>query len=207
MIVEQLSLNDNLLDLGCLLGTAGRQELISSINQQCGGASFFGSEMDPYRSSYATFMNTIVRPLKDARMGLNGIKNTLTNVDAFRSIDSVEKLEQGIPACMRVPILLYKPMRKMLEEDRIDGFGIKASDLPDEDMYGRMIANGTIDIHSTNIDKEGKFTLESTYVTTDPVVTSDELDNIEDTRTFIDKFLESEDTRHCDFTDYPSLHS
>ena len=207
MIVNQVSLDSNVLDIGALLGTSGRSELIQEINSHCGGGSFFGSEMDPYRDSYNVFMQTIVEPIRQARTGLQQVSSSLNKVDQYRSITNLEELERGIPPCMRMGILTYAPIRKQLEEERIDGFGIKAEDLPDEDVYGRLISNGQVEIHSSTLDKDGKIDVKWEFSTDDPEITRDELDMLEDTRTFIDKFMSDEDTKYLDFTDYPNLHS
>lgn len=207
MVVNQLSLDSNVLDIGALLGTSGRQDLVREINAHCGGGSFFGTEMDPYKDSYSSFINTIVAPIRQARNDLMQVSSNLFKVDQYRAITSVAELEKGIPPCMRIGIITYPPLRKQLEEERIDGFGMKAENLPEEDVYGRLISNGQFEIHSSTLGKNGEIEVNWEFSTDDPEVTREELDMLEDTRAFIDKFMSDDDTKYLDFTDYPNLHS
>ena len=66
MIVSRLSLNTNMLDLGAMLGTQGRVDLIRQINRNAGSGSFFGGATDPFREDFLAFQNTIVEPIRAA---------------------------------------------------------------------------------------------------------------------------------------------
>lgn len=206
MIVQQVMLDSSAIDAGALLGTTGRQELINSINARCGGSSFFGSEQNPYRDQYFSFMSKIVAPLRQAKEKLLVASNLLYKVDSYRAIDSLAELEKGIPPCMHMGIITYPPIRQMLEEERIDGFGIKPEHLPDEDVYGRLINNGRVELYD-GFSTTGEFTTVEKICSLDPEMTPEELDALEVTRQFIDQFISDEDTRYMDFTDYPSLHA
>lgn len=207
MYVHQVILDSGLVDAGALLGTTGRQDLINDINSRCGGSSFFGSEHDPYRDSYSVFMSTVVNPLREARDKLIATSNTLFRMDRYRAITSVAELEQGIPPSMHMGIVMYEPVRKMLEEERIDGFGIKPNELPDEDVFGRLIRNGTVHLYNGCLDKDSQYVITDEVTSLDPEIDREDLDMLQDTRDFIDKFMKDENTKYMDFTDYPNLHA
>ena len=207
MYVCHVTLDNTLVDAGALLGTTGRQDLIDSINARCGGSSFFGSENDPYRDQYQTFMNAVINPMRQTRDKLLAVSNAIFRTDTYRAIRSLRDLEQGIPPCMQMGIVMYEPVRKMLEEERIDGFGIKPNQLPDEDVYGRLIKNGTFELYHGCLDKESQYTYTDEVTSLDPEIPREDLDMLQETREYIDKFMADENTKYMDFTDYPNLHA
>lgn len=205
MIIDALSLNSNMYSLGSILGGNSQQDLLNQINQSAGGGSFFGSMLDPMRTGYQMFMQQVVEPIRQSAIELNRIAIQLTNPNVIRPIDSIETLKQGIPPCMQLPIVYYEPIRTMLNEDRIDGFGIDPKTLQIEDPYKDMVENGKYILHSTTI-KDGKVEIVFKRNTTDPKLTPEEVMDISITRDFIDRFMSDDETRHMDFTDFPSLH-
>ena len=56
MLVQTMQLDTNLVNLSSLLGVRGHQEVLQHINQNAGG-SYYGSESDPFRQGFQTFMN------------------------------------------------------------------------------------------------------------------------------------------------------
>ena len=205
MIIDALSLNTNVYSLGSILGGNSQQDLLNQINRSAGGGSFFGSMQDPIRTGYQLFMQQVVEPIRQSAMELKNIAIQLTNANVIRPIDSVEELVKGIPPCMQMPIVYYEPIRTMLNEDRIDGFGIDPKTLQVEDPYKDMVESGKYIIHTSTI-KDNKVEVTFKSNTTDPDLTPEQVMDISITRDFIDRFLSDDRTRHMDFTDYPSLH-
>ncbi len=205
MEVKELSLNSNVLSLGALLGSSGSTDLINSINARCGGASFFSTAADPYRDKFANFMQQIVEPIRLVNRTIAGTVNKLFSRDEYRYIQSREDL-QHIPPCMHLGIVYYQPVREMLEQERIEGFGIDPSQLQAEDPYKDLCESGRCDIHSTLLDKDGCVDMQWVENTTDPDLSWQEVDMLAETRRYIDEFLKDEETRYYDVTAYPSLH-
>lgn len=204
--VNSLRLNTNILSLGSLLGSSGQQDLINNINARSGGGSFFGSINDPFRTGFQTFMNTVIEPIRQSRDILAQTVNNLMLPDQFRPITSMEELKKGVPPCMQLPIVYYAPIRQMLEEERIDGFGIDPSTLEEEDPYASLISSGHVEIHSSTLDKDGNIEIAWMQKTTDPDLSIREIDILAMTREYIDEFRRADETKHLDFTDFPSLH-
>ena len=206
MNFTELSLNTNILSLGGILGTTGSQQLINNINAQCGGASFFGSDLDPFRSGFHSFMTQIVQPIREAQVTLSNATHAMLNPDVYRPIDSVEELEKGIPPCMQLGIIYHPPIRKMLEEERIAGFGIDHKTLMKEDPFANPLKSGYIELHSTMLGPNGEYTIEFIDSTDDPPLSFKDKEALRATREYIDRFLQEELTRETDFTNYPNLH-
>lgn len=207
MQIEQLSLNTNILSLGALLGTSGNQSLIDSINARCGGASFFGSMSDPFRTNFENFMVQVIQPIREAQAALQQTSQYLKNDDVYRPINSLEELEKGIPPCMRLGILYYPPIRTMLDEDRIDGWGISPKSLQEGDPYADPLRNDYVVLHSTTVGPKGEYEIVHVENTTDPVMSATDVEALRETREFIDQFMNEEMLRTIDFTNYPNLHA
>lgn len=205
--IQELSLGNNIFSLGAVLGTNAQQQLVDNINKQCNGSSFFGSITDPFRTGFQNFMATIVEPIRAVQVQLSNVARKYIQQDYFRPIDSIEELKKGIPPCMELPIVYYQPIRTMLEEERIQGFGIDPSTLADEDPYESLLKSGKVMIHSTLVGKNGEYKIEWIEKSNDPELTFEEKIALDVTRQFIDDFLSNEDTSSMDPTDYPSLHS
>lgn len=203
--LSSMSLNTNIFSLGAVMGTSCSQETIDSINARAGGGSFFNLAGDPFKERFQYYMQNVVEPVRQERYMLANTANALFKPDVIRPINSIASLEAGIPPCMHEAIVYYKPIRQLLEEERIDGFGIKPEDLDDKDPYEEPLKSGCVDIDSSTVDEDGSFTIDWYWSSTDPELTDGELEAIRETREFIDEFLENEDTNFMDFTDYPNL--
>jgi len=76
----------------------------------------------------------------------------------------------------------------MVEDGQIFGFGVDPELIPKEDAYGRLIHNGEANY---NVDRPTKeFVWE--WQSSDPKLSIDDLDNIETTRKFIDRWLDQQ---------------
>lgn len=205
MRICELTMDTNILSLSTLLGTNGQQELINDINARGGGGSYFGSVNDPFREGFTNFMNQIVIPIRNVRNAMKHTFDAMMMKDVFRPIDSIEKLEMGIPPCMYYPIIYTPVIRQLLYEERIDGFGIDIQTLREDDPYQVLLDNGHVELHSTTLEKDGKYTIRFCEDTSAPELTFEEVDALRATREFINRFYQEESTRVLDFTSYPDL--
>lgn len=206
MAVLTLNQFTNTPTIGAILGTQGSNELINELNKEFGSqSSFFGSNDDPFNSQHMHFIKQVVEPI---RIVANQFKQQFkemfnNNENIFRPITSLSDLEGGIPECMWVPIAMHPIIRKFGEQNRVDLFGIDAKNLPEENVYQRLIDNGEVTITADELKSNGgKYTVEFTYNTTDPKLSDDDLDAIRDTYSFIELFYSDlEDVyRKCDMT-------
>jgi hypothetical protein len=203
MEYRQIDLSTNAFGLGNMLGTSGSAELIKLINYQTGGgSSYYGSDNDPYRNNYYHFMQNIVNPIRETHLKLQAAKMTIEQPDTYRVIDSIEELEKGIPPCMYDAIVTFPPIRKLAQAGKIEAFGLDVNNYPLEDVYGRLIDNGTVVLLPENI-KDGMIELKYKWVSTDPDLSIDEIEIVRETREFLDEFLTNKNTEHIDPTSIP----
>lgn len=194
---------------GALLGTRGSMELINSINNASGMNAYFGSNSDPFKTGYNMFMQSVVYPIRVVGTQVQQTAKKLFETDYIKNIDTIEKLEEGIPPSMYDAIGLYEPIRELASQNRIDCFGFTNPYLKEaEDYWGRLISNGSTDVDETTLIKEnGQSYIELKYEFngSDPDYTIEELEAIQSTRNFISEFLQDEELKKYDFTNYPNL--
>lgn len=206
MEFKQISLSSNMFSVGNMLGTTGSQALMQQINQRAGfETSYFGSEHDPYKNSFHHFMTTAVQPARAFAAEVKAAHATV-HKNEFMYIDSVEALKKGVPACMWVPLLSADPIRKLAQDERIEGFAVAYDDIAaiDYDPYAWLLENGKADYD--NPDENGEIELTWKWrLGQDPDLSIDELDMLDTSREFITEFLMGEDTEHLDPTSIPPL--
>ncbi len=205
--LQSLSLDTNLLSLGAILGTSGSSELISNINQRCGSGSFFGSMEDPFRTGYQAFMTKIVEPIRHVQQTLFSTAKSLFHKDVYRPIDSRKELEKGIPPCMQLGIVYYAPIRRMLEEESIDGFGIDIKTLREDDPFEPVLNSDYVELHSDVLRGKGDFDMFHYEYSDSPELSDEEIVALRKTREYIDRFIVDDETQCFDFTSFPDLHS
>ncbi len=203
--ISSTTIGINFPSLGGILGTSVSADLLSELNRSNFGAQFFGSAMDPFRQGFESFMTQVVTPIREAAQSLKKTADKMFMKDEIKPIITTDDL-QHIPPSMHLPIVYYAPIRELLAERRIDGFGIDEKDLDVEDPYERLINNGRQEVNVDYLKKnDGIITFESRFESNDPQLTEDQLGAIEQTRLFLDSFLGGAETEHLDPTDYPSL--
>jgi hypothetical protein len=184
---------------GALLGTTGTNELIDTINNGLGMASnFFGSIHDVFSKGRQLFIQNNIEPIRQIGRTLKQAANKLLRNDVIYAMVE-EKDYQYVPPSMQLPILLYEPIRQLHKQGRVHGFGYDPMSLPEEDAYGRLINNGSADLH-TDVNKDGEFDLKWVWCTEDPDLSFEELDYIEQTRYYLDEIISQ---KKFDPTDYP----
>ena len=171
--------------LGAMIGNTHSSEVLERLNMASGGGVIFGQPGDPVRDRYNHLTSILMDTLSIADDVVTRTRQQIMEPEKMIPITSVEAV-QTIPQCMQLPFVMYEPIRTLLKENRIDGFGIDPRFLPEEDVHGRLISNGKVDISAG--DKE----IIWEWRTDDPKLTEDDLDAIEQTRGWIDRWLLNE---------------
>lgn len=207
MNVYSIPLGNNMCSMGALFGgTQGTSMLMQSLSENDPKLAFYNNENSPLNARYKDFMG-IVSKLNESERIISNVTNKMVNSDYIRPIVSMADLEAGIPPSMHLPIVYYQPVRVMLEDGLVDGFGIDPKSLAPNDIYESVLQSGYVDnITSESLDEDDCVELVYKYNTDDPELTDDEVDAIRETREYIDKFMTDKATSHLDFTDYTSLH-
>lgn len=153
--------------------------------------NMFGNSYYQHQNERGMFLDIFKRHSEEIN---NIVENTLHSVfmdDKIICIDSEEKLMKGVPKTMEMALITSDSLRRALENDEIYGFGIDPKNLPEKDIYDRLINNCLTNDNGIGIG----------YVSSeDPMLTIKDLDNIEDTRYFMELLLE----QGIDPTDYPN---
>lgn len=174
-----------------LLGTSGTNSITTLINDQFGSTSFFDSTNDIFQKGRDLFVKNFVEPIKSMAMQLKTLHKNLglPKEDKIILLSSEEDFID-IPPCMYLPILTHEPVMDLFKQGRIFGFGYTYENVKDmEDVYGRLINNGKVEDISSAMDENGIVEFKCEYKSTDPDLTFEELDIIEQTRNYVDLLL------------------
>lgn len=178
------------IPLSVFTGSTGMQDVIEHMNAKWhtqGSGVIFGEGV--FGERYRAFTD-LVSNRQSAAIAM--VEKTIQSVacpDMFQVIDSREALEH-VPPCMYIPLLTHAPLRKLLEEGRIGGWGVKPEELPEEDVAGRMMNNGRFDTMNKEWMNDPEAGVSYVFKTGDPDYTIEQLNMIETSRWFIDEFLE-----------------
>ena len=186
---------DQIPTIGAILGSQGHKDALDNINRKYGSSSFFGSSDDPCASHFSYFVERVVEPIRIIASKFREQFKELMEpeVNQFKPIVSLKDMEQGIPECMWLPIAMHPTIRKLGEQRRVDLFGYDTEYLPKENVYDRLIHNGEAWLTPATVTNDTyEITIENW--STDPVITEEELEAIEDTYNFIDRFYGDLDT-------------
>lgn len=167
--------------IGSMLGTGHSQAVLERLQAQSGGQVIFGLEGDPFADRYNAMCRLINEQLSSANKIINDVRRTVMYPDTYYPVQSIDDLYEVNP-CMQEVIISYQPIRDLLTDNRISGYEINPANLPSEDVYGRLINNG-------KTDSVSKKELEWLWKTDDPKLSEQDLEAIEQTRGWIDKFL------------------
>lgn len=186
------------ISIGAAIGTSGSDALISEINREMGGSSATSTMASMMDAGTAKFIDNYITPIRKA---VKLVKRNIKNFCIADKFIVVEKNEQlaNIPVCMQEGILAYEPVKLLFDKGRVYGFGFESA--PEEDVFGRLIQNGRAEDINDDVKAGTPIVFTSTFKSTDPDVDFDEIDAMEATRKFLDKFLDETD---FDPTDYPN---
>lgn len=180
------------LPLGMFTNPGSMHEVIDSMNSMwSGGANkvLFGSGV--FAERHRAFEELIAGKEREAVAIAGRAIQAVINPDTIQEITCRRDLE-NIPACMYMPLLTMPRLRSLYDDGKIFGWGVDYFSLPEEDVVGRLINNGSFDTTNTEwmADKEKGVEFETR--TGDPDYTQQELDAIETSREFIDTWLEEQ---------------
>lgn len=204
MQVCQIEKLQSMPTLGALVGTVTSAPIIENFNKQWGNdqAVIFGQTGDPFRDQYKNLtavLNNIIIPTQDRVIALE--QEAITpRLKAITSEDDLRNISDN----MKPVIIMFEPVRKLFEEDRIYGFGYDKKNLPDEDVYGRLLNNNTAEFNSKHVPEW----VLAEWQLTDPDVSQEELDAIAESREFVAKWIEkqmSPDGKMIDPTDLDNV--
>jgi hypothetical protein len=185
--------------LGSLFGTSASPELINQINASLPTQGVFGTALDPFKVHYENFKQQIINPILATHEQIQSLKTMTTEVqeDKIVSIYNVDQLEFQCPKAMHMPILLHTPIRQLYEQGKISGWGYDISSLSNidskeiaPDIYGEMLKSCVADM---DYEKDQGLVGYSYWDSTYPDLTLDELEDIQETREFLDDLLEYSD--------------
>ena len=180
--IQQLSM---IPSLGAMLGNVHSNDVLDRLNMASGGGVIFGQPGDPFKDRYAYLREQLGTSLSLADKIIERTRQAILEPERLTPITSVEAM-YDVPKSMQLPILMYEPIRTLLQDGRISGYDVDPNNLPDEDVYGRLINNGRVEINS-GVDE-----MVWEWKTDDPNLTEEDLSAIEQTRGWIDTWLLNE---------------
>ena len=172
-------------NIGALFGSTGRQDVINKLNNEWNGGNsgvLFGGANDPYATGYNEFMSVIYNEVQDTTKVINNTGDIIYNRDRIYEI-LCEKDLWDINPTMQYHLIMHKPLRTLLEEDKIYGWDYDIKDLPDEDVVGNQIKNGCWD---STMDTD---TIEWYWDSSEKEYSEEDLSMIEKSRLYIEDFL------------------
>lgn len=174
-----------------LFSGGGSQAVVERFNQEWAGSGgvIFGQASDPRAAQFNKFQEAVT-------LMHTMTTNLICSTDDFiRESNKIRRIVEAshlnaVPVCMQIPILTYQPIREMFEAGRIDGWGIDPIILPDEDVIGRLIDNGKAE-HFVNDNGELEMPefMEWTWKSTDPPISVEDIEFLDESRRFVDNFI------------------
>jgi hypothetical protein len=189
------------ISIGDICGTTVNSKLLDFVNTNVFQSDSLLKCKSILDKGQRQFFDNINKSKIKLMNSVKNIKRKLMYSDEIKRLINEQDF-QYVPPKMELPILMYKPVKRLLKQGRIDGFGYNPKALDDvEDVYGRLIDNGKCNNPIEQIEEKGYFVTEHTFKLDDPDLTFEELDMIEETRKYVDYLIKN--TR-IDFTDYPN---
>lgn len=189
MVINPMLSMDSVIGLHDLMGSGGMRNAAQELNAQMGTSSVFHGATDPFQRGYEAirrnFIDIVPSAIDTIRKGLGVITETIKK---FLPITAEESL-LAIPENMYIPILTMPEIRPLFEQGKIYGFGVSPVTLPEEDVCGRLINNGTVEFVPGEQPPEE---IIWEWADNDPDLTVDEIDAIDATRGFICEWLKKE---------------
>lgn len=199
MITMDLQVLQRPLSAGILMGDQGSTRTIQAINSlyNTTGAAVYSEAGQAHYDMVQQSITNIVRKLVTAN-------DMLRSITDYRAITEPDQLCY-VPETMWLPILTMPEIRELHQAGKIYGFGVPVDAVPQEDVYGRLINNGRVEIVGYK-DNPDEIYQEWTMYTDDPELSWSDLDNIEASRNFIRGMLaeQSRSGDQLDPTDYPN---
>lgn len=187
MIEYQMEQLNSAPTLGDLVGTIGSTEMIKNFNSQWGNSGvIFGGTGDPYKANYSNLQNVLNNTIIPTQQRFAELEEAASR-PVYKAITSEEEL-RDVDDNMKLPILLYQPVRELFEKDKIYGYGFNKDYLPPDDMYDRIIKNFSAEYSKDHVPEW----IVAEHSTIDPDLTDDDVDAIAETRNFLDGWLKDQ---------------
>lgn len=180
------------LPLGMFTNPNSMHEVVDSMNAMWSGGVnrvIFGS--GAFADRHRAFEELVAGREREAIAIAGKAIQAVVTPELIQEITCKRDLE-NIPACMHIPLLTMPRLRNLFEEGKIYGWGVDYFDLPEEDILGRLIKNGSFDTTDDAWMANKEKGVEFETRTGDPDYTQQELDAIETSRKFIDTWLEEQ---------------
>jgi len=193
------------IPMSLLTGQAGHQAVLEELNaswRNSGSGVIFGT--DSFESKFQAFSNMLGERIESVKNTVLKAVETVCCPNKFQEISCEDDLYH-VPACMFIPILTDPVIRPVFEKGKLDGWGVTASQLPEDDVYGRLINNGRIDTGAEDYTRDKMMTW--VVYSDDPDVTREDLNMVEYARGFCRDFLKrqmSDEGEDLDFTNLPN---
>lgn len=203
-VLSLLSLPSS-IPLGLLSGQYGQQAVLEELNntwRNSGSGVIFGT--DSFSERFRAFSSMLGERIDTVKETVLKTVEAACCPNKFQEIKCEDDLFH-VPACMFVPILTDPFIRSKYEEGLLDGWGVTADQLPEEDVYGRLIKNGRFDTGAEDYKRDAP--VQWIWENDDPDLTREQLDMIEDARGFCSTFLQEQlgdDGDMKDFTNLPN---
>ena len=203
-VLSLLSLPSS-IPLGLLSGQYGQQAVLEELNnswRNSGSGVIFGT--DTFSERFKAFSAMLGERIDTVKETVLKTVEAACCPNKFQEITCEDDL-MHVPACMFIPILTDPFIRGKYEEGMLDGWGVTADQLPEEDVYGRLIKNGRFDTGTEDYQRDAP--VQWVWANDDPDLTREQLDMIEDARGFCSTFLQEqlgEDGDMRDFTNLPN---
>lgn len=202
MIIHPVMSFKSLPSIGMFSGNAGSNMHTHEINQYLartgGGTAFAQNSSRDMMDHLNLFYAQVLEPQRQATQDFMMMIGT-SLISDIKYITSVEDLEGGIPPAMQMAILTQPDIREKFEAGLIYGFGILPEELPHEDVWGRLINNGRVDL-SEPCPEEGRV-MKWEFWLDDPEWCYDDLVAVRKSRDWLTSFM---DQTGFDVTNYPN---
>lgn len=191
------------IPLTMLSGQYGQQGVLEELNsmwRNSGSGVIFGT--DSFSERFAAFSSMLGEKINTVKETVLKAVEKVCCPNKFQEIICEDDLRH-VPVCMYIPILTDPNIRPVFESGKIRGWDVDIKDLPEEDVYGRLIKNGRFNTGDLDYDRNAPLTW--TFHSDDPNLSREQLDMIEDARGFCSTFLNDQlNGDMLDFTDLPN---
>lgn len=163
--------------IGGLFGHSASSSVIQEINSQL-GSTYIG---DIFSEVMVDFVDEVLAPSRDTALDIARATMSITKPNRIRALTTIDDF-MDIPPVMQHMIACYKPVRELIKERRLFGFGIDPDDLPDEDPYEHIRESGYVRSVNAAIDREtGRFPITFEWHSTDKHYSLEEKDYMVET--------------------------
>lgn len=183
--------------IGMYTGQCGSQAVLDRLNAQwADAAGVMFSSGTGFSEHYNAFTQKIREMDKIAHEAISTAMIAACNPNKIMPLTCMDDLIV-VPAAMHIPLLTSPKLRELYDSGQIYGWGVKYTELPQDDVVGRLIENGTIHLNAFDpTKKDGKAEspdcLTYQWQSFDPDYGVEELNDIQTSRGFIDSFLEEQ---------------